>query len=309
MRHFYKLLTLLIIGTILLMPMTAFADEYKTFDKYTGEEIFDDPSLNNIVYMDFNCDYSRSDRLYIYTTSTMADSQIKSTAFNGMITTDKVAIQAGQYSNIIVYRDGKEISPDEIAKGQLSAVGNYKVFSGSDEVFHFTIIGSVTGLITVYDMPQGFTVKSVRVGEKSAQYSKYRVEFLEEGDYEVKYNCTTNGASYTLKTKIDFTAPEINLVGVVNGEARGPVDIEGIEDGASLIIKFNDEVINTKTHLTSSGDYQVFVTDKAGNTNRYVFTIRFYFNMSAWAAIALIVAAVGGLLGYIFYSRKHLRIR
>ncbi len=291
------------------MPITAFADEVKTYDRFTGEEIFDDPTLNSMVSIDLNCDYSRNERLYIYTTSTMADSDIKSTAFNGMITTDKVTIEAGQYSNIVVYRDGNPLKADEIGKGLISAPGNYKVFSGESHVFDFTIVGSVTGLITVYNMPVGFSIKSVRLDDKSALFTKDRVEFTEEGAYEVKYNCTLTGASYTLNTVIDFTGPVVTLEGVKEGIANGPVDITDVEEGASIIIKLNDEIIQTKTHLTQSGDYQLFVTDKAGNTSRYVFRIKFYFNMSAWAAIALIVAVIGTVIGYIIYSRKHLRIR
>ena len=80
--------------------------------------------------------------------------------------------------------------------------------------------------------------------------------------------------------------------------APGCVD----QDGESRVIRSADTVIQ------DAGTYRLTVYDQAGNSTVYEFTIHLYLNLSAIAAIGMILAGLAVLLAYSRYIRTHPRV-
>ena len=60
--------------------------------------------------------------------------------------------------------------------------------------------------------------------------------------------------------------------------------------------------------LADTGTYHLTVYDQAGNSTSYDFVIHVYLNLSAFAAIALLLAGILGLCIYSRYIKKHPRV-
>ena len=84
-------------------------------------------------------------------------------------------------------------------------------------------------------------------------------------------------------------------------------------------IRLNAKIIHSKTPnlliarqelvKTSAGDYIVYYTDAAGNVSSYYFTMRVFFNASAWIYVILVVVIIGAAIGYKIFVRKKLTTR
>ena len=306
MRHFLRISTVLILIVMLISSSLAFA-ELVVVDQFTGKDVYDDVTRNEEVFVSSNCRYKRSSNRYVYSTSAIANTQIYSTAFNGMITNDSVSIEAENQCNMQVYCNGAEINTG-MGDVVCSNIGSYKVFGEGEEVFNFRIVGKTAAQLPSYEMPGGFEIKAVTFNDQQIQFSSRRVDFSEEGRYHVQYLCTLTGMSYSLTTTIDNTAPQVSLDGVVDGVASGPVTVLGLVDGDVITCYVNGAEITPTAYLKRSGDYELIVSDQAGNSSTYYFRIKVYFTISAWGAIFLILLAIGGTAGYILFQRKHLKI-
>lgn len=307
MRHLTRIFTVLLIVLMVTSTCLSFAETVTMIDQFTGYEINEDVTQNENVAIGSNCRYIRTDNRYVFTTSSIADSQIASTVYDGMITTDSVSIEAGKQCSMEIYRNGE---PIDVGPGSLiiSNAGSYKVFADGKSIFSFTVIGNTTGIVSSYPMPQGFEITNVTLDGESYPHSLDNVTFEKEGRYVVSYKCVKTGMFYSLATLYDNTPPEITLIGVENGIAKSAVTIEGLQEGDTITCFVNGVQINASTTLKQSGSYELVVTDKAGNASNYTFRIKLYFNLSAWVAIALIVIILLVTCGYIIYSRKHLKI-
>ena len=115
--------------------------------------------------------------------------------------------------------------------------------------------------------------------------------------------------SYSLNIYVDHQAPELILEGVENGIAKGPVTISGLEDESILEIFRDDERIVQSEELKTSGTYKLIYSDEAGNSTEYNFVIRVYFDTTAWSYVAAVVLIIAGVIVYMIYCRKHLRLR
>jgi hypothetical protein len=125
----------------------------------------------------------------------------------------------------------------------------------------------------------------------------------------VQYECARNGLSYNLQTIIDHTPPTLALENVVNGLARGPVDISDLEEGCKIGITLNGGKMSYREELTLSGDYKIILQDEAGNLTDYEFSILVYFDLSSWIFFAMVMLAVVGTGVYLYLERKRMRVR
>jgi hypothetical protein len=167
-------------------------------------------------------------------------------------------------------------------------------------------------------MPAGFAITGVDLtvedenGEMVAgkpQWDRNKVSMSEDGVYRVQYECARNGLSYTLQTEIDHTPPTLALENVVNGLARGPVDISDLEEGCKIGISLNGGSMSYREELTLSGDYVIVLQDEAGNLTHYEFSILVYLDANSWIFFALVVLAVAGIGVYLYLERKRMRVR
>jgi hypothetical protein len=141
------------------------------------------------------------------------------------------------------------------------------------------------------------------------QWDRGKVSMSQEGYYRVKYECARSGQSYTLQTVIDHTPPKLALENVVNGLARGPVDISDLEEGCKIGITLNGGKMSYREELTLSGDYKIILQDEAGNLTDYEFSILVYFDLSSWIFFAMVMLTVIGTGVYLYLERKRMRVR
>ena len=214
-----------------------------------------------------------------------------------------------------LYKNGDLVDQPDLSK--ISGVGSYLLLvrsaGGRDEAqFSFTIQSGLTRSLVEYSLPDGFTFTSVNINgeDATAGYSSY-IEFLEEGEYRLRYSCEEIGRSYSLAFTLDRTPPVLALPEVTEGEARGPVTLADMEKGSWVRVECGGEVsqvTSPSTVLREPGRYTLTTFDQAGNSSSYSFILHFYLNLSAVTAIGLAAAAIGGLIFYSRWVRKHARV-
>ena len=180
--------------------------------------------------------------------------------------------------------------------------------------FSFRILDEKTNAITEFALPSGFAFESV-LKEKEALTPDYQnyTQLLEDGSYEISWSNTEVGQSYTTTFVLDTLAPVLALPEVENGEAHSEVTLTDLEAGAYVVLKEKSTgetktITSATTEIKNAGTYHLTVYDAAGNFTEYDFTIHVYFNLSAIAAICLMLAGVAGLAIYSRYIRKHPRV-
>ncbi len=291
-------------------------DYYGQLDSFTGERIQGGDSgsemqvVSNSVWLSDTMYYDTEKRLFAYPTGI---SDVYANVADGMIVRDKVTVTVPDDVAVMFYRNGEEI---EYPKGGISDSGNYTVRMISGEqarsLFSFTIVGSSTGQILNYSMPDGLRITNVTRDGETVNWSRKFVDMSQEGYYVVEYECPQTQIGYTLKVTIDTTPPQLVLEGVdENGKARGPVTIQGKGEHDTVSITKNGEeykMILSHT-LTQSGRYVVTAVDEAGNISTYPFTIMIYLDRNGWIFLLLFLAVIFGAVAYVHYHRTHLKIR
>ena len=255
--------------------------------------------------------YYDRDRLgYVYSVGDSAE--LLCTIADGMVVQRNVRVDADDGMEITLYQNGTAVDSPDLTN--IYKEGDYVVEASvngqSYQVLSFSIIGSVTGRMSGYTMPDGFVITEATLdGEEIYDDSSY-VSMASEGHYVVDYRCAKNGLTYELDVTIDTTPPTLTLSGLNDrNQARGPVTISDVEDGASAIITLDGKQITYRSELTESGEYQIPLTDKAGNVSQYAFTILVYFDLNSLLFLGLAVLAVASVAVYIFISRKRLAVR
>ena len=145
--------------------------------------------------------------------------------------------------------------------------------------------------------------------EAQPKWDRSKVSMSEDGKYRVQYECARNGMSYTLQTVIDHTPPKLALENVVNGLAKGPVDISDLEEDCKIAITLNGGSMSYRKELTMSGDYRILLRDEAGNLTNYEFSILVYFDANSWIFFGLVLLVIAGVGAYLYIERKRMRVR
>lgn len=214
-----------------------------------------------------------------------------------------------------LYRNGNQLAEADLT--DIADPGSYLLevhsSTSSDSVtFHFTILDLLTNSLSEISLPDGFTFEYVRLNGEglSLEFDNY-LELLEDGLYELCWSCPDIGQSYTVSFTRDTVAPTLALPEVADGQARSEVTLEDLEDGGYILMENAGEtstIINPNTVIRNPGEYVLTVYDQAGNSTRYAFVIHLYLNLSAAAAIGLMLAGLLALIGYSRYIRKHPRV-
>ena len=254
--------------------------------------------------------YDRTTGMYIYSVDNGA---ISVSVADGMMVTGEVTFAKGEEADAQLYKDGELLAefPQVV-----NAPGSYAVITGGDEstgqVMGFRILNQVTGVVNQYNLPRGFSVRSVTINGEDAVYDYGVVDMTQEGVYNIGYICSDNGVTYNLTVMVDHTPPQVTFEGLdENNKAKGPVTLTGLEKGDSVSIISGDEVkkLNMKSQITESGDYRVVVSDQAGNTVEKEFKIMVYLNVQSWMLFGFIFLLIVGLAIALTITRKKLRVR
>lgn len=280
-------------------------------DKFTGEELSgkDSELGGNRIMINSAVVYDREKRAYVYNAGR---DEVFSNAFSGMILTEPVWLSIPEGVVFHLYKDGKLL--ENVNCSDISEPGAYTLtgdeVSASTEIMHFTIVSSVTGQLSRFQVPDGFVISSALLNGGKISAARTYVDLTTEGSYDVSYRCPATESVYMFRVTVDHTPPTLALAEIRDdGTSKGPVDISDLEEGAQIGIWLNNEKISYEPILTRSGRYRIVVADEAGNMSIYNFMIRIYYNTNSMIFFAAVLAIGVGVGIYALYSRRHVRIR
>jgi hypothetical protein len=316
----------LLVAVSLMMQTTGMAidlDYSGPINSFTGEPANESgvSGGGDMVPITSGVYYDRVERAYIYDLGGASGANIASNVMDGMVVNETVYIEPSQDLDVRLYRGGNPVEDADLT--MIETPGQYALEARVQgeryvRIMSFTIVGATTGLVSVYPMPAGFVIKNVELNVKgengewvAAQpnWDRSKVSMSEDGAYRVQYECARNGLSYNLQTIIDHTPPALALENVVNGLAKGPVDISDLEEGCKIGITLNGGRMGYREELTLNGDYEIIVQDEAGNVTHYSFTILPYFDLNSWIFFGLVILVIAGTGGYLYLERKRVRVR
>lgn len=230
-----------------------------------------------------------------------------------MVTNSPVSIEREGEFNVAIYRNGTKLNG---IPSTVSDAGNYTVITWDDnsesQLMTFQIVGSVTGTMDQYVLPEGFVASTVLVDGIEAPRSFGVIDMTEEGYYEIRYSCNATKITYDLAVSIDHIPPQITLQGLdKDNRARGPVTVQGLQKGDTVSATLDDEKVSMKdgNKFTESGQYTILVTDNAGNVTRKDFQILLYLNVKSVVFLIIFVVLVAGVFVALYITRKNLRVR
>ena len=264
---------------------------------------------NEPVHIAGNTYYDPVENAFLYYVN--SSQMIRSNVADGMITENPVTVSANAGIALDVYLNGERL--EGTFGGTFRTAGEYVVMyvggTVSERIFSFTIVPQLCNYVTSYAIPAGFEITAAYCDDVEIAYDKKYVKLAEDGAYTVHYRCVKTGIPYQLTVRTDFTGPTLSLTGVIDGKARGPVDISEARQAAVVNIFHDGEKIGRKDVLTESGEYYIELADEAGNKTSYSFTILIYFDGSSWLYFLVLGAVAIGMVIYLLHARKHLRVR
>lgn len=267
--------------------------------------------LGGPVYVAGSTYYDSANKAFLYYVDGSSGQTIYSSVADGMITAQAVAVKADAGVAFEVYLDGERI--ENMSGGPFQEPGEYVVMymggAVSERIFSFTIVPEQCNYVTGYKLPMGFEMVNATLNDEPVAFDRDYIKLAEEGEYNIQYQCMKTNVPYEFRIRTDFTGPVLSLEEVIDGVARGPVDISDAKNAAVVNLYHDGEKIARKDVLTESGEYYIELADEAGNMTTYSFTILIYFDGNSWLFFLLVLAACIGVLIYLMHSRKHLRVR
>ncbi len=259
--------------------------------------------------------YNRETGMYVHYIDKGMKQSYASSVPNGMITNDIVSVEMNEGSTWKLFRDGAElVSPDLLVIGE---PGSYvlEVTDGSGintSRLSFRILTGMTNAVDTVRLPEGFTFEDVLFNGKGISINSLNEQSLsEDGTYEITFRCSAIDREYRTKIMVDREAPQLALSNVKNGLASGEVSLEDLnpEDKVEITRDGNPYELSFMKTIKEYGYYTVRVTDPAGNSSLYEFTIQIYLTISSLTAILMVAGVIAGIIWYAVHVRNHLRVR
>ncbi|WP_028509353.1 hypothetical protein [Ruminococcus sp. NK3A76] len=285
---------------------------------YTGEPIVDeeDTEQQTVAIADgVTYDYEQNE--YTYTLPNNNTISVRSNVPDKMITTKSVSLYYDSDILAKLYLDGEELDTTDMDLTEIEDVGSYAlVISDADseyQLLSFTIVPEKTGMISNYQMPDGFEIVEVAIDDEVQNISDKKIAKMKnDGDYLVSYKCKASKVEYVLKVTIDHTPPALEIDGVDDdGRAHGPVTVSGIEKNDSVTVTKDGEKfkLDKEGYIKMPGKYEISVTDDAGNNVTREFEIKFYLDRQGLLFGLLALAVIISIVVYMVRARKKLRVR
>lgn len=220
---------------------------------------------------------------------------------DGFVSNDDVVIKANEELTISLSKDGEPFAYE--FGTSITEEGNY-IAHISDAYGNIAEVSfRVLKTTVLNDFAHDFT--GVNIVSSTCNGEACELNFAADGKYEI--TATDGEKEYTFTVTLDRVAPEIVLNGAENGgETKSEVVVESISEEADITVYFNGEKIEYRVGASVSelGEYRIVVTDAAGNTREYTFTIVYGLNGGAIALIVIFVLLIVGIiLGIVFGKR------
>lgn len=220
---------------------------------------------------------------------------------DGFVSNDDIVIKANEELTISLSKDGETFAYEFGAS--LTEEGNYIAHISDSYGNTAEVSFRVLKTTVLNDFAHDFT--GVNIVSSTCNGEACELNFAADGKYEI--TATDGEKEYTFAVTLDRVAPEIVLNGAENGgETKSEVVVESISEETDITVYFNGEKIEYRVGASVSelGEYRVVVTDAAGNTREYTFTIVYGLNGGAVALIVIFVLLIVGIiLGIVFGKR------
>jgi hypothetical protein len=197
----------------------------------------------------------------------------------------------------------------------ISEPGNYQLIvtnpvTQEEFPFNFVILPQYCREVAPFAPPTGYRIETALKNGEEHPFGPTGVVFDSDGDYVIQMVGDEGYPPFTADFTIDTQAPTLAITGVEEGKATSAeVTFQADDETASVSVLLNGENIAYQGGaLTQSGDYHLFITDRAGNSSSYEFNIPFRLNRTALLFIILIVLLLGGGAFYFFRLRKTVKI-
>ncbi len=263
------------------------------------------------IQLESTCYYDKPNKRYVYSTDISPDAKVESSVYSGMMVRDFVELIIDPAANVEVFRDGQPVDSSEFP--YLTIPGAYVVRNRATdrEVLSFTIVNEITGAVNSYKLPSLFYYSSANYEGEAVPTDFNSVSFDKDGWYTLTYRSSIVDAEYSLSVVIDHTYPELEIIGVENDVANGPVSFGPTEEGSSLTLTLNGEPLDFYKDdiLKQAGKYVVKYTDRAGNTSSYYFTMNIFLDGGAWIFVGMAAAIIIAVVVYMIHCKKHTRVR
>ena len=300
----------------LCVSALAEADPYYTggVDPLTGDALVSSSASSATrVRISETMYYDRESGSFAYPTGS-GITEVRANVADGMIVTEPVSIKADEGVELTLSRNGTVVEEPDLSS--VTATGSYVVAARDVDaavtLFGFTIVGATTNLPGGYVMPEGFYILDATLNGEDAYFERNFIGMEDEGLYEIEYVCPDTSLHYHLTTTIDRTPPKLTLDGKLdkNGRYHSAVQIGGLEDVTAAALTRDGMAVKFPSdgELSEAGMYQLQVFDAAGNAAAEQFTILVYLDLNSLLFFAMVCLSLAGVLGYILYKRKKLKI-
>lgn len=302
----------------LAAPASAVVDPYYSgvVDSYTGEPVEDGSATATTtrVRLSDSMYYDHEAHAFVYPTGSGVQ-EVRASVADGQIVASPVSISVTDgTTELTVYHNGAALEDPDL--GSIADEGSYTVSvrdGGAERtLFGFTIIGSTASLPSGYAMPSGFYIMDATLDDEDVAYERSLIEMEEEGTYSIEYTCPAASLSYSLTVTVDRTPPQLTFEGKLDKKGRfhSAVQIGGLENGDSVLLTRDGTAVSFPSNgkLTEAGMYQLQAFDAAGNASQAQFTILVYLDVNSLVFFALVCLSLAGVLGYILYKRRKLKV-
>lgn len=285
------------------------------------DDIKDPVSFSVIENPEIQVTYDEKQKKYIHTLPNGTAFQL--TVPSGGLSVSPV--QAAFSNDISIYgisRNGEYISAEEpysfTQEGcyQIECMaGMSDIGAASGTLYHFDVWFLIRSY-TIRDMdvinaPKGFVLKKAWKNGIPAEVSEFGSWYLEEdGVYRILFEEEHGNCQYRLECNIDREAPYLLFdKNFFDETLYVPLSFTPSEEGCQIEIYQNGEkMAYTSSPIEDGGIYQIVVSDASGNQREYSFFLFHNIKIITPTRIILSIVFVLGILVFMFYQRRHMKV-
>lgn len=292
-----------------MCTVTSFCNSHYEVDPITNDIVDGDGTTSvKSKRVSTNCTYDVDKEVFVFPLGMNSSVYITSTVYDGENISEEVVIDGTMGSGFIITKNGEALEDTDIY--YLRDAGYYVVsnISNDEKILSFNILPGKISNLNKFEVPSLYYLVNVYFnGEKISSGSMNYVLLDNEGEYTITYRSSGLDISRTVSFIIDKSGPVLEISGVTDGIAKGPVSIGSREVGSTLVVLLNGESVAVKDTYTNYGTYHLIYTDEAGNVSTYDFVIKMYLDINAGFVVGILAVIAVGVVGYMIYLRKHMR--
>ena len=213
------------------------------------------------------------------------------------------------YQDII--DDAKDINYQEVINELNSVEANLENLSIYRADISFDICAPVISNPELISNTDCFEIEYATCNGMEVSMSQGLPDWSKEGEYKILWCCKNDkNVTYTTSFELDKTAPELIFSKEIkNNVLRPPINIKSSEEGSTIQVVRGAEKYEAKElTITENGNYQMTVTDKAGNFNTYDLIVGMPMSKIYGVLVILLVFMLGAGIFIIRNARKHIQV-